>query len=318
MKKCCFIIPYYGKLPEALPVFLKSCAENPDFDWLLLTNDHREFAYPANFRVVYDEFADLQAKADRLFGFHVRLEKPYKLCDLKPAYGFLFEEYIRDYRFWGHCDIDTVMGKLGNFLTDELLEQYDKLFCLGHMTIYRNTPENNRVFMRPIDGTSIYRDSFTNPEITWFDEEYKDGSNINRIFLHEGLRVYQKDLSMNIHIGQRKFRRVEYVGCDASPDGYHLEEYLPASYLWDHGKILRMQEQAGKLVTEEFLYIHLQYRAMEFNQTVLDADTFRIVPDQFVAMKSIPTTLAQFRMTPKVSFSTIRIRRLLKRMLKIG
>ena len=71
--------------------------------------------------------------AEKKLGFHVSLDQSYKLCDFKPAYGFLFEEYLQGYQFWGHCDIDTIMGNLSKLLTDELLNQYDKLFCMGHM-----------------------------------------------------------------------------------------------------------------------------------------------------------------------------------------
>ena len=39
MKKCCFIIPYYGKLPNYINVFFKTCEKNPDYEFLIFTND---------------------------------------------------------------------------------------------------------------------------------------------------------------------------------------------------------------------------------------------------------------------------------------
>ena len=42
----------------------------------------------------------------------VTLDRPYKLCDFKPAYGFIFGEYLKEYDYWGHCDIDIVWGDL--------------------------------------------------------------------------------------------------------------------------------------------------------------------------------------------------------------
>lgn len=318
MKKCCFLVPYYGKFPAAFPVFLKSCGANPDFDWLFFTDDHTPYDFPANCRVEYGTFDALREKADKRFGFHVRLDEPYKLCDFKPAFGFLFEEYLTDYAFWGHCDIDTVMGCLGNFLTDELLSGYDKLFCLGHMTLYRNTPENNRVFMRPLHGRPVYRLAFDQPKNTWFDEEYKDENNVNQIFLAEGRRVYTRDLSLNVHIGSRRFRRTEYVGRVVSPDGYRLEEPRNACVFWDHGRLIRQQLVNGRLETEEFLYIHLQYRDMEYRPEVLNADVFRIVPDQFAPMRAVPSTPAAFLLTPKLGFSSARAARVLRRVLHLG
>lgn len=301
MKKCCFVIPYFGKLPAAMPVFLKSCGANPDFDWLLLTDDGRPLPYPPNVHVKPFTMEAFRALAEEKLGFAPCIPDPHKLCDLKPAYGFLLEEELRDYRFWGYCDIDTVMGNLGHFLTEERLAAYDKLFCLGHMTLFRNTPENNRLFMSAHNGRALYREVFTRPETVWFDEEYQDDDNVNRIFLRQGRPVLQEDLSLNVWIGDRRFRRTVYVGPDGGGDGhgYRTEAYSPSCVFWDRGRLLRMTERDGALHTVEFLYIHLQYRDMAFGPEVLTADTFRIVPNRFAAVKRLPRTVFEFRMTPK-------------------
>lgn len=319
MKKCCFIVPYYGRLPDSLPVFLKSCGQNPDFSWLLFTNDTRPFPYPENVRVVYNSFEDFKVLAEEKFGFPVRLDRPHKLCDLKPAYGFLFEEYLTEYAFWGYCDLDVIMGKLGDFLTDALLEQYDKLFCLGHMTLYRNTPENNRLFMTEHNGVSLYRKVFSVPEPCWFDEEYRDDNNINQIFLRHGKRVYQKDLSLNMFIGSRKFRRTEYVGKDnsaADEHGYATEEYLPALYYWDRGRLFRIWSRNGKLERQEYLYTHLQYRRMRYRPNVLSAELFRIVPNRLLAARAVPGSSIVVALTPKSECIVYRALRAVVRCIK--
>ena len=59
------------------------------------------------------------------FDYDISICEPHKLCDYKPAYGYIFEQYISEYKFWGHCDIDTIMGDLNEFITDDLLELYD-------------------------------------------------------------------------------------------------------------------------------------------------------------------------------------------------
>ena len=94
MNKCCFIIPYFGKLPKTFPIFLKSCAKNPEFNWLIFTNDDTAFDYPLNVSVVHMTLDELSSLADKKLGFKVALDKAYKLCDFKPAYGFIFEDYI--------------------------------------------------------------------------------------------------------------------------------------------------------------------------------------------------------------------------------
>ena len=101
----------------------------------------------------------------------------------------------------GHCDVDLLLGNLSTFITDELLDKYDKLFCLGHMVLYKNTHENNRVFMSDYKGKALYKQVYSSPSICWFDEEWKDDNNINRIFLNSG-NVLQVDWSANFLFGK--------------------------------------------------------------------------------------------------------------------
>ena len=39
-----YIVPYFGKFPRLFPVWLHSCANNPTVNWLILTDDKRDFA----------------------------------------------------------------------------------------------------------------------------------------------------------------------------------------------------------------------------------------------------------------------------------
>ena len=51
MKKIVFICPYFGKLPEYIDVWLKSCEYNKDIDWILITDDKTDYNYPTNVKV---------------------------------------------------------------------------------------------------------------------------------------------------------------------------------------------------------------------------------------------------------------------------
>jgi len=299
MRKCGFVIPYFGTFPRSFEVFLKSCAYNTNYDWLVFTDDHKEYDYPQNVKVHYIEFNDLKRIVDEKFGFHVAMDKPYKLCDLKPAYGFLFEEYLENYLSWGHCDIDTIMGNLDQFITDERLEKYDKIFCLGHMTIYKNTFENNRVFMSRYKGKELYREVYTNPASCWFDEEWHDENNINQIFLTQGRKVLQIDWSANFDIKYQNFRRVIYSKNKNGKWGYLQEGKKDALYIWDNGKTYRISHVDGKLVKEEFLYMHFQHRNMKFAQSILDKDKFKIVPNSFLPLKKVPESVQEYKLIAK-------------------
>ena len=299
--KCCFIIVYFGKLPKQFPMFLKTCATNTDFNWLLFTDDNTSYKYPQNvnrYLMTFTEFKDL---AEEKFGFPLSLEKPYKLCDLKPMYGFILEDYIQGFDFWGHTDIDTIMGDLATFITDDLLDQYDKLFIQGHFIIYRNSTENNRVFMRQRGEEYIYKTVLQTPEICWFDEEYKNDRNVNQIFLEQNRRVFQEDWSVNFHTKRNGFQRVICKGADADHHflGYEVESPEKYLYIWDHGHIYRQHIVDGVLSQEEMMYMHFQHRKMRYSDVILAKDWFKIVPNSFKEIKKIPSTKMEYLFTPK-------------------
>lgn len=71
MKKCVLIIPYFGKFHNYFQLFLNSCGQNPEFDWLIFTDDRRDFVYPDNVRVHYCEFRDIQELFQSKFDFPI-------------------------------------------------------------------------------------------------------------------------------------------------------------------------------------------------------------------------------------------------------
>ena len=283
MKRVCLIIPYFGKLPNYFQLFLKSCAANSDYNWLIFTDDNTAFDYPNNVTRVLTSFEEIKKLFVSKFDFKIALDTPYKFCDFKPTYGYVFEEYLKDYLFWGHCDIDTIMGDLSQFLTEDFLSQYDKIFALGHMTLYRNTPENNRIFMRPYKGKILYEKYLANPKICAFDEDCKDEYNIHSIFKAEGKRVYEGDFSLNFDISNFLFRRVRYVGIQSRPltHGHIAENVKDALYLWNKGKVCRYYVVNDGIVKESFLYVHLQMRKMFLMPKVFDSECIRISPNVF-------------------------------------
>ena len=109
MKKLCFIIPYFGHFSNYFPLFLKTCHANKNFDWLLLTDDDINYEYPINVHKVTMTFEEYKKLIQSKLNCDVNINNPYKLCDLKPMYGYILEEYITEYSYWGHCDTDILM-----------------------------------------------------------------------------------------------------------------------------------------------------------------------------------------------------------------
>lgn len=298
MKKCCFIIPYFGKLPSHFEVFLKTCSYNINYEWLIITDDKSNYLLPNNVKIIYKDFLDLKNEVQSKFDFKISLEQPYKLCDYKPAYGYIFEDYIKDFKFWGHCDIDTIMGYLDDFITEDMLSYYDKIFCLGHMILYKNTYENNRMFMKEMDGRFLYKESFSTNNITAFDETYfKD--NINAIFLYYNKNVYMKDLSFNIKALPTKFTKITF---DYKQRKFITEEYRECVYYWKEGKIYRSYMKDDKLITEEFMYMHFQNRNMKYHKKILNENIFKIVPNKFLELEYSNVTKDNFKKIQKKYF----------------
>ena len=293
--KVCFIIPYFGHLPNYFSLFLKTCSFNPDFDWLLITDDKAQYDYPKNFRVIYMSYEENYSLIQSKFDFPIMLHQAYKLCDFKPAYGYIYSEFLKGYTHWGHCDTDVLMGNLKSFITDELLNLYDKLFCLGHMTIYKNTDMNNRIFMNSLNGKLIYKEVYTSRESCCFDEDWKDEKNVNTLFQHAEKTICPIDYSLNIDFGHTKFVRVVYVGRDVPNNGhgYVYEDYKPCIYLWEKGHIYRYFKKSGEIVREEYMYIHLQKRNMKVLVDIHE-DVIKIVPNAFLPLEVEKVTVDNF------------------------
>jgi len=97
---------YLGQWPVWFPAFLHSCRFNPEVVWLFFTDCPTPKSIPPNVRFIPITIGGFSSRATERLGFDVQISHSRKLCDFRPAYGVIFEDYIRDYDFWGHCDVD--------------------------------------------------------------------------------------------------------------------------------------------------------------------------------------------------------------------
>lgn len=271
MKKGVFIIPYFGAFKNYFQLFLNSCAQNPDYDWLLITDNREPYHYPPNVRRVPTTFPALAAAIKAKFpDLQVALNYPYKLCDLKPMYGYIFSDYIQEYRFWGHCDTDQIFGRLDDFISDHDLSSFDKLGVLGHFTLYRNNRTVNTAFKA---GGQRYREVLAADYNLSFDEE--NHNSINTLFNRQGLRIKDQIGMATLYPKSSNFR-LTY------PDQnwhYQVEAKQPAVFVWDHGRLDRYVRKAGQVVRREYLYLHFQSREMKVR--LHDEMQFKIIPNSF-------------------------------------
>ncbi len=188
--KVAIVIPYFGKWPVWFEFFLQSCRYNTSVNWFFYTDckipdikkGHIQF-----FQFTLDDFNKL---ASRKTGVEIDIRHPYKLCDLKPAYGDIFAEYLTDFDFWGYGDIDLIYGKFDQFFSDEILERYDIFsnhdeFISGHLCIIRNSSDAISLYRKG----GAYKNAFKDPFYTGFDEQL-----LKRKFNPESTGLSTKDV----------------------------------------------------------------------------------------------------------------------------
>lgn len=296
--RCAFILPYFGRFPGYFPLFLKSCGRNPSYRWIILTDCDSVYDHPDNVTVIHMEFGQLRQKIQQKFEFPIALDYPYKLCDFKPVYGLVFEEYLSGCQYWGHCDCDLIFGNLERMLTPLLDSGYDKLFAAGHLTIYRNTPENNRRFLKPYRGTLYYKKVFSNQEIMWYDEDYKE-ENIHSAFREDGARIFDEDMCFSIAVDRSQFYRASYSGQAAR---FQMQPFRRALYVWNEGEVERTVLEPGKgFVTDTFLYMHFQMRRMRFRRGLEKEGVIQIYPNGFRSMRRYPVAFLSWKRLTRYS-----------------
>lgn len=278
-KKIAFICPYFGKLPDHCQLWLNSCEMNPAVTWFLITDDHRKFNYPSNVNVIYSTLEKTKAAFQEKLGFQISLEGVYKLGDYKPLFGYLYEELIDSYDAWGHIDVaDEIYGDIAAFITDDLLDKYDKIMFFGHMAVYKNTPEVNRRFKRSSDIGVSYTEIFSSEKFYNF-EEYAPIS-ITRLYEKNKWPIARLDEAIADISGIYYRFRLAKISDDYNSIRYYQPK--PLIFAWENGKVYGYSVVNGMLKKKEYLYVHFKRRKMCVN-VPFDADRYLIVPNGFIS-----------------------------------
>lgn len=147
MVKIAIIIPYFGEWPAWTPLFLNSCRHNSTLDFFIFSDcDPHGFdkgQFP-NIHLQRISFIDYCEYASQKLGLDFHPTRAYKLCDLKPYFGSIHSGILKDYGFWGFCDVDLVLGDLRSFYSEEVLKRYDVISnhsdrVSGHFALIRNS-----------------------------------------------------------------------------------------------------------------------------------------------------------------------------------
>lgn len=295
MKSIAFIVPYFGRFNNYFSFWLESCRYNSTVDWIVLTDNKDLYDWPDNVHVVKTTLDAFRQKFDAKLGMQVSLEKPYKLCDLRPAYGYVFEDMIGDFDFWGWCDVDLIWGDIRNLLKDEMLEGQDMISRWGHCTLLRNTNQMRKLFMNRTqtrDGGGItmpaYTEAFASP--------------INYIFDETTFLMCAMEAGLHI-------RHIEGMHYDCSINHYdfypadHQSGYLQSLghdiFRYRHGHLSLLTSDGSKEEEYPLLYAHFQKRRMQIETN--HSDDYLITDHSFIDYNNVvPIAAADIaRLSPK-------------------
>lgn len=263
MNEICVVTAYFGVLPGSFGPWLRSCEANPDVDFLIV-GDCRTPELPENVSHVWMTLEEMRDKCRRKVKPDAVLGRPYKCCDYKPVYGEVFDDLLEGYLYWGHCDMDMVFGDLAKFLNRIDFKRYDKVYPLGHLSLYRNVPEVNVRYRLPGARCGSFEEVFSSDRPFAFDEQ----SGIDDIYRGFGFPFYEGRDFADISSIYRRFRL-------ALDDPNHDRQM----FYWDRGKAYRAYIENGLVGIDEFAYVHFKKRSFkrpEFN--IEECDSFSFGP----------------------------------------
>lgn len=257
--RICLLSPYYGTFPNYFHIWLESASKNKNIDFYIISDSEYNFKSYDNIFLIRRSLKDIKDKIEKIVGFKVELEKPYKLCDYRPAYGLIFDDLIKDYNYWGWCDPDIVWGDMSLLLTDNILNEYEVIGGCGQLTIMKNTDKLNNYFFyqsRKIKSFSFLEACKTKRNLIfdeWGAPEIRRYLNIKTTSLYDWLFLKALDIIPPIYTTNNR--------------PYPLMMRFTSSPLmveYSDGKIWGYKiNDNDEIEKKEYAYCHLQKRKID-------------------------------------------------------
>lgn len=226
------LICYMGKFPWYFDYFVYSCSFNPSINFFVITdNTTYEKPLPENVKLIYQSLEEVSKIATHKLGFKIDIKNSYKICDFKPAFGILFSELIEGYDFWGFGDIDVIFGNIRNFITEEILDNYDLIsvrpdWIPGCFVLLKNNDKMRTLFMHSKD----YRKVFSSDIHYCFDETN---------FAHDAFTEgnYYSQIDTEIESMMHVIKKMEEENYIKPFFDLFIIEGIPGKLIWEKGKM---------------------------------------------------------------------------------
>lgn len=266
MHKIVIFFSYFGKLPVQFKMWRASALQNSTIDFMFFTDANVE---PAENIIVHKmQFSEFQRLVQKAFDFDIVLDRPYKLCEYKQAYGYILQEYIKKYDFWGFGDLDLVYGDLRSFFTEDVLV-HKFLLGWGHLTLLHNDEDTNTYFMKQVEGYQNYKDAFTTSKITFFDE-----------YGYNGCSDKWRDCRP-----EDCWLEWSFDNASKPKQSYHFNSLTRGweQVIFEHigNKLYMLRFTNGQIEKKESLYAHFQHRGF-MKDKVTDYSHFLVTPNAII------------------------------------
>lgn len=267
MKSIVVLFPHFGTLPPQYKMWRESALRNPDIDFMFFTDCDVESA--PNIFVHKMQFSDFRQMMAQAFDFLILLDRPYKICDYRPAFAYALSDYVKGYDFWGWGDLDVVYGDIRSFVTDEILSRYKMISGYGHFTLYHNDEDTNTYFMKPIEGYVDYKEALTRPESMYYDE-----------YGYKGFGDKWKDCRP-----ADCWLDWPFDNASKPKQSYHFNSLTRGwkQVVFEHvgNKLYMIRFNHGKIEKKESLYAHFQHRPF-MKDKVTDYSHFLVTPNAII------------------------------------
>ena len=136
--------------------FINTVPDMDGWDFILFTPN--QYQSKDHFKVIPMTVEDFNVLVEAKLGINPKMYitpgglPSFHITDFHIMVGKIFEDYLKEYDFWGIIGNDCVVGRLDHFVTDSLLDDYDIWNddigqFNAHFSLWRNTEVVNTLFM---------------------------------------------------------------------------------------------------------------------------------------------------------------------------
>ena len=204
---------WLGKIPDYFWFHYETTKDIIGFDFILFTDQDIKLD-SKNYTVVNTTKDDIEIRLSGKLNYDIKISNNKKTCDLKAAFGDIFEEYLVDYDYFGCYDIDTLFGDVYNGVKP-YLDHYD-FITIGEETFHNRLSGPFLI----IKNTQDLRDL------------YKKGDYIG-CMLSDNVECYEEHTLSDLAKEKYKVRIVNSMNCESENGGKNTYDVC-----WSGGKLM--------------------------------------------------------------------------------